>query len=74
MNHELVTIKYSGLFFDALVSADDVVFFYEDEPLGEMFKLFDRVHRAEMTRLAVTAALKQAADKTAFDKWSDAKC
>ena len=74
MNHELVTIHYSGLFFDAMVSSDDVVFFYEDEPLGELFKLFDRLHRAEMTRLAVTAALKQAADKAAFDKWSDAKC
>lgn len=74
MNHELVTIHYHGLFFDAMVSADDVVFFYEDEPLVELFKLFDRSHRAEMTRLAVTAALKQAADKAAFDKWSDAKC
>lgn len=74
MNHELVTIKYHGLFFDAMVSADDVVFFYEDEPLGDLLKLFDRLHRAEMTRLAVTAALKQAADKAAFDKWSDAKC
>ena len=74
MNHELVTIHYHGLFFDAMVSADDVVFFYEDEPLGELLKLLDRLHRAEMTRLAVTAALKQAADKSAFDKWSDAKC